>query len=680
MRNDLATRNWIFLALLLGTALSAQALSIGRARAVTIIGKPLDVAIPISLDESEDASQLCPEAEVFFGDDRLGSASVSTSLTRGSAREQVLRIRTNSAVNEPVVSVLVRAGCTQKSQRRFTFLADVETDAAVAGSAPRTPTPLGGGAPESAPLAGNATASGTTATPVLPPSVVRREQRANVVRPNREASAAPAVPRSVVRKEQAPAPQAAAKSERLKVDTFDPLTELIPNLKGSGQMLSQPNEAARAEAAALWRAINAQPGDVLRDAQRLQGLETDVKTLQARAQTTEASVQDVRGQLEQARKERYLNPVVYGLGALLLLCLGGLAYLATRLRNTVVSTPRNDWRQSQEEASSLAGTRSGVRAASIVHPGGKATALNTQETDDDSSDMLALPEHQEFLVDPVQPAASGFGTQRELSNRSVDAEELFDVQQQADFFMSLGQYEQAIEVLQNHISDNVETSALAYLDLLDIYVRLGRRDDYDLLRQDFNRVFNGQVPSFDDYRVDGRGLEAYEGALSRIEQLWNRPQVLEVIEESLFRKPDHDDQAFDLQAYRELLLLYSVAKENAGRVDAHSLDLDLPLEAPSPAAAMAASSLTMMQPLPTDRSMQTTPLSDRDMAAFDRYAQETGQTGDDDSLDIDLDVLDSQLSDLEAEPKAGQAGTGSAWIEFDLDELQPAQRKPRNPE
>jgi hypothetical protein len=150
--------------------------------------------------------------------------------------------------------------------------------------------------------------------------------------------------------------------------------------------------------------------------------------------------------------------------------------------------------------------------------------------------------------------------------RSVNAEELFDVQQQADFFISLGQFDQAIEVLQHHITDNVETSALAYLDLLDLYHRLNRKPEYESLRKDFNRVFNAQVPVFEDYTVDNEGLDAYATALSRIESLWPSPKVLEVIEESIFRNPaGGQGEAFNLTAYRELLLLYSVAKEIVDR-------------------------------------------------------------------------------------------------------------------
>jgi hypothetical protein len=89
---------------------------------------------------------------------------------------------------------------------------------------------------------------------------------------------------------------------------------------------------------------------------------------------------------------------------------------------------------------------------------------------------------------------SDFANSNFASSRLVSTEELFDIQEQADFFMSLDQPEQAIAVLKNHITDNVETSALAYMDLFDIYHRTNREADYQELREEFNRVFNAQVP------------------------------------------------------------------------------------------------------------------------------------------------------------------------------------------
>jgi hypothetical protein len=151
-------------------------------------------------------------------------------------------------------------------------------------------------------------------------------------------------------------------------------------------------------------------------------------------------------------------------------------------------------------------------------------------------------------------------------SRSVATEELFDLQQQVEFFISLGQSDQAIEVLVNHLAESQEPSPLAYLDLLKLYHELGRREDYESLRSDFNRQFNGGAPAFEDYSYSRRGLERYESAVSRIQALWPRPEVLALIERSIFRDGPADvADVFDLEAYRELLLLYGVAREVIGR-------------------------------------------------------------------------------------------------------------------
>jgi hypothetical protein len=146
--------------------------------------------------------------------------------------------------------------------------------------------------------------------------------------------------------------------------------------------------------------------------------------------------------------------------------------------------------------------------------------------------------------------------------RSVATEELFDVQQQADFFVSLGETDKAIAVLKDHLSESQEPSPLAYLDLLKLYHQLGYEAEYTALREEFNRTFNASAPLFEHYTDDGRGLDSYETAFGRIQALWPQPRVLDVIEQSIFKEAnDFDGEVFGLEAYRELLLLHSIAKE-----------------------------------------------------------------------------------------------------------------------
>jgi hypothetical protein len=159
----------------------------------------------------------------------------------------------------------------------------------------------------------------------------------------------------------------------------------------------------------------------------------------------------------------------------------------------------------------------------------------------------------------------------QASTRDLNVEELFDIQQQADFFISLGQHDQAIEVLKNHISENVQTSPLVYLDLLSLYHSRDRPAEYKELAADFTKLFNGVVPGFENFEEKTLGLEAYSDLLYCVESLWNTCDVITFIEESIFRNASRQSETLGLEAYRELLLLHSVAKDLAANRD---IDLD----------------------------------------------------------------------------------------------------------
>lgn len=182
-------------------------------------------------------------------------------------------------------------------------------------------------------------------------------------------------------------------------------------------------------------------------------------------------------------------------------------------------------------------------------------------------------------------AHSDFGGSGFSSSRLITTEDLFDIQEQADFFMSLGQPEQAIEVLRNHISDKVETSALAYMDLFDIYHQTGREQDYEQLREEFNRVFNAHVPIFSGYGAQSNGLEDYPTVLENIQAVWHEHEAQQVIEEFIFRQPEQDQSLMDMTAYRELMTLYTLAKELAQPSSGYSM---LPASSSKPIAPHAA--------------------------------------------------------------------------------------------
>ena len=165
--------------------------------------------------------------------------------------------------------------------------------------------------------------------------------------------------------------------------------------------------------------------------------------------------------------------------------------------------------------------------------------------------------------------------------RDVSIEELIDLEQQAEFFVVLGQDEAAIDLLVDHLRNTGGGSPLPYLKLLEIHHRRGDKAAYERMRTRFNHRFNAYAPEWDMGEMGlhgGRSLEDYAGIVPRLQQVWSRPlDAMAELEALLFRKSR--GELFDLPAYREVLFLYSLARDLLDReaADTGNVDLLLPL-------------------------------------------------------------------------------------------------------
>ncbi len=172
------------------------------------------------------------------------------------------------------------------------------------------------------------------------------------------------------------------------------------------------------------------------------------------------------------------------------------------------------------------------------------------------------------------------------ADREITVEELIDLEQQAEFFVVIGQDEAAIDLLMAHVRSSGGKSPLPYLKLLDIYHRRGERETYERLRERFNRRFNAYAPDWATGPSSGPSLEAYPAVMSQLQTLWPTPdQALPQIEALLFRRHSNEG-TFALPAYAELLFLAAIARDLAEQAaPAGEVDLLLPLGGPEPAAA-----------------------------------------------------------------------------------------------
>ncbi|MGZ8259508.1 MAG: hypothetical protein ACXWUL_03025, partial [Caldimonas sp.] len=159
-------------------------------------------------------------------------------------------------------------------------------------------------------------------------------------------------------------------------------------------------------------------------------------------------------------------------------------------------------------------------------------------------------------------------------------DELADIEQQAEFFAILGQDDAAVALLDGHLRDAATASPLPYLHLLDIHRRRGQRGEFERARSDHGARFAAVATDWDAAARPGRALEDDPRAIGSLQAVWRTPPEAMRMVESLLLRPSTNDAAFDLAGYRDLLLLYAVARDLATPVEADngSIDLYLPLD------------------------------------------------------------------------------------------------------
>lgn len=314
---------------LIGLAFGCAAATLGRAQGSVWIGSPLNLAVQVQFADGEEVSSACVEADVFHADARLDTSRVHVTVEQGAqAQVGLVRITSSIPVDEPVVTVYLRAGCLQKSSRRYVLLAELPSDVATPTSVP-LPSRVA-----TLPLAPQT----DVPAPSVPTAAAVSQPGHSSPRPERKARPASDQGPAPTRTTQRVAPPANTQlargsgKPRLKLDLLDLVEERDPILKSSAELSILPtdNLQIRAEAAALWRTLNASPEEILRQAARVQQMASDVDTLKTLTVKNQRGLADLEARLQKAEAERYANWLVYVLGALLLTMLIALALLWRR--------------------------------------------------------------------------------------------------------------------------------------------------------------------------------------------------------------------------------------------------------------------------------------------------------------------------------------------------------------
>lgn len=572
-------------------ATSATAVGFGRVNGGATLGQPLDVTISLRLDSGETLEPQCVRAAVVSGDRPLTSDQVRTRV-ESQAGERVIRLTTTVPLDEPVLSFDLSAGCPVRLSRQFTLFVDPPY---------RNVSPDTRAAVDSIPPV---VRDEPAAQPAPPRRVPRRT--AEPASPAPTASAAPSAsaaaprprpPRRVAEAPPAPRPV-------LRLDPIEDEALTIPLLRLSTELAALP----AADGASRPRFVDPEMEQRALDKERLATLEAALKRLQGVERSQQSGRAEVEAELREAQAQRYANPLVYGLVAacvLLALALLGVFWQRRRQRQ------RAAWWNSIAEPSSMFSADVPPEAPGAAGPAGDSAdvlaAVRSREewADEEAARRVAtapamaagpLPAATAAVPAPSPSfAASAIGRPFVASTppafdsevdggepcRPMSAAELLDLEQQAEFFIVLGQDEAAIDLLMGHLRSTGGVSPLPYLKLLEIYRRRGEREPYDRMRDRFNQRFNAYAPEWDVDPEEGASLEAYPEVLGQLQAAWSTPTLaMERLDAALFKRDN--GPAFDVPAYRELLFLYGVARDLSERsVEIDGVDLLLPLDDPN---------------------------------------------------------------------------------------------------
>jgi tetratricopeptide (TPR) repeat protein len=383
-----------------------------------------------------------------------------------------------------------------------------------------------------------------------------------------------------------------------------PSPSLVPSLSADAKS-AVDDLSKRVEALDAWQAANSNAQDVLKDSRRLSSLEADISGLKTLAARNAQVLSSANDRLSHIESQRFAGTTVYGLMAVLVLSLVGLGVLWRRSVNVSGGAGAPWWSSVGQKSHAVA---EGANAASsltyeeVSHLGEDLTdqphaAKSSSKHDADGESSLDIDLNLGESVFPIveqgkSDSASSvlptltdahLGGRREFANsgigtlRAVNTKEMLDVRQQAEFFMTLGQHDEAVKILEASIQNSDESNPLVYLDLLKVLHTLSKKSEFERYREEFNRQFTGIVPAYASFIGAEGALEEYPDICRQLSELWPNEDAVDYIEFCLVRSADIPaDQGLELEAFKDLLMLHGVIRRLESMVDSGMVPFSAP--------------------------------------------------------------------------------------------------------
>ena len=320
------------------------------------------------------------------------------------------------------------------------------------------------------------------------------------------------------------------------------------------------------------------------ESERLLQLQTQLASLEEQQKKSRAEIAGLTAELAAAKAANTLPLWLYLLLAVLTAALLAIAYLLQRLR-AERQHAASDWHQAVRSAYApdaeekyIASTVEEETQYSVETVKNRTVEAPEAPTKQASpAPAPAEPAPSAPIAVPIQPNAfflpqadnhlnEGDSAEAPSGYLTVTTQDFLDTQEQAEFYASIGEYDEAIILLENHIEKNPKASPLPYLKLLEFFYQLSRTEAFETTRRALEAVFNIQAPRLENYHAPSADL--LEGAvplLTQIEALWPTDDVLALMGGAIHYPTTTPQLAQPLDrlpptAFQELLLLYEIAE------------------------------------------------------------------------------------------------------------------------
>lgn len=582
------------IACLIMVMLPAFALGLGEMRVRSSLGQSLLVHADVVGSDAESINPSCLRARVVTMDGVfIASANI---VIQHNQKRRVLSFSTRQAINEPAINLIIDINCETQLHRELSILLDPPE--ALIGAASvnlnRDESPFGKSEAEATKSSPASDAASALAAASKSASKKKTQRARDVLADTAGMSGVQASASLPKKKKVASTP--AKDVLRLSDDIATPalpqglrMSDVLSS--DAGQKLvenMQELKAAQARMAAILRDDVASVAAASEPVSAISKLEDGAELASLKRETEQLRKQNQldKSALAQLQNKAGFDYWLLALAVVATLSIFIILFLLLYIRRNL-SGQNATWWESEDELhtaqperiedviNNLQASYNTKYDAESVHAGSASETLEKRNSTvkpneevravaEDMSPSESLLDNSKFHSTPsLEETNSSIFNFFAPRGNSVKVEEISDVTQEAEFWISMNDPQRAIEILSAQEQLEHPDSPVPWLFLLDLYRTVNDQVKYDRLRDRFIVFFNANIPEFDEdlTRIPDRHLEDFPHLIKIISDAWGGNNIIPYLENLLVDDREGKRAGFDLPVYRDILMLLGIAHE-----------------------------------------------------------------------------------------------------------------------